>query len=133
MLFRVEAAVRSGATKPSSTSMLACWNVPTGCKTKLVHKPLADMTFHKHHYKKRKTNVQNIECNSDYYKSFNVTGEYETFLRDPKEHKSFVYNMLKDDASGSCFIELMEGTRKNKSKCTEIALPDNMPDSCWSG
>ena len=37
--------------------------------------------------------------------------------------------MLKDDTSGSCFIELMEGTRKSKPKCTKIALPDNMPDS----
>ena len=129
MLFRVEAAVRSGATKPSSTSMLACWNVPTGCKTTLVHKPLADMTFHKHHCKKRKTNAQNIECNNDYYKSFNVTGEYETFLQNPKEHRSFLYNTLKDDASRSCFMEVMEGTRKNKPKCTKIALPDNMPDS----
>ena len=27
MLFKVEAAVRLGAIKPSSTSMLACWNV----------------------------------------------------------------------------------------------------------
>ena len=57
MLFRVEPAVRSGATKSSSTSVLACWNVPTGCKKKLVHKPLTDMTFHKHHYKKWKTNA----------------------------------------------------------------------------
>ena len=23
----------------------------------------------------------------------------------------------------------MEGTRKNKPKCTKIALPDNMPDN----
>ena len=37
--------------------------------------------------------------------------------------------MLKADASGSYFIELMEGTRENKPKCTKIALPDNMPDS----
>ena len=129
MIFRVEAAVRSGVTKLSSSSILACWNVSTGCKTILVHKPSADMTFHKHHYKKRKTNAQNIECNNNYYKSFNVTGEHETFLQDPKEHRSFVYNTLKDDAFGSCLIELMEGTRKNKPKCTKIALPDNMPDS----
>ena len=37
--------------------------------------------------------------------------------------------MLKADASGSYFIELMEGTRENKPKCTKIALPDNMLDS----
>ena len=129
MLFRVKAAVRSGATKPSSTSMLACWNVPTGCKTTLAHKPLADMTFHKHHYKKRKTKAQNIECNNDYYKRFNITGKYETFRQDPKEHRSFLCNTLKDDASRSCFIELMERTRKNKPKYTKIALPDNMSDS----
>ena len=105
MLFRVEAAaICSGATKPSSTSMLACWNVPTGCKTTLVYKPLADIIFHKNHFKKRKTIAQKIECHNDYYKSFNVTGEYETFLQDPKEHRSFLYNTLKDDASGSCFI-----------------------------
>ena len=87
------------------------------------------MTFHKRHYKKRKTNAQNVECSNDYYESFNVTGEYETFLQNPKEHRSFLYNTLKDDASRSCFIEVMEGTRKNKPKCTKIALPDNMPDS----
>ena len=105
MLFRVEAAaICSGATKPSSTSMLACWNVPTGCKTTLVYKPLADIIFHENHFKKRKTIAQKIECHNDYYKSFNVTGEYETFLQDPKEHRSFLYNTLKDDASGSCFI-----------------------------
>ena len=63
--------------------MLACRNVSTGCKTILVHKPLADMTFHKHYYKKRKTNAQNNECSNDCYKSFNVTGEYEAFLQDP--------------------------------------------------
>ena len=33
MLFRVEATVCSGATKPSSTGMLLCWNVSTGYKT----------------------------------------------------------------------------------------------------
>ena len=94
-----------------------------------MHKPLADMTFHKHHYTHTQKNAQNIECNNGYYKSFNITGKYEIFLQDPKEHRSFWYNTLKDDASGSCFIQLMEGTRKSTPKCTEIALPDNMSDS----
>ena len=64
MLFRVEDAVRSGGTNPSSTSMLACWNVPAGCKTTLVYKPLADMTFHKHNYKIKEKPM---------LKTFNVT------------------------------------------------------------
>ena len=54
MLCRLEAAVHSGATKASSTSVLACWNVSTGCKTTFEHKSLADLTFHEHHYKKKK-------------------------------------------------------------------------------
>ena len=51
MMFRVEAAVTTGATKPSSTSTLAKWNVPTGCKTTLVHKPISDLVFHRHEYR----------------------------------------------------------------------------------
>ena len=121
MFFKVEAAFRSGAAKPSSTSILASWNVPTGFKATLVHKPLADMTFHKHHYKK---NAQKIECNNYYYISFIATGEYETFLQDPKELRSFLQNVLKDDSSGNYFIEVMEGNRKNKS-----VLPNNMQHS----
>ena len=54
MLCRLEAAVHSGATKASSTSVLACWNVSTGCKTTFEHKSLADLTFHEYHYKKKK-------------------------------------------------------------------------------
>ena len=45
MLFRVEAAVRTGATKPSSTSLPCKWNVPSGSKSKIIHKPISDMTF----------------------------------------------------------------------------------------
>ena len=52
MLFRVEAAVSTGTTKPSCTSLLAKWNVPTGTKTTLQHKPISEMTFHKYHYRK---------------------------------------------------------------------------------
>ena len=40
-----------------------------------------------------------------------------------------MYNTRKDDACGSCFIKLMEGTRKNKQKGTKIAFPDKMSDS----
>ena len=66
---------------------------------------MTDMTFINIITKKRKTNAQKTECKNDYYKSFNVTGEYETFLKDSKEHMSFLYNILKDDASGNYFIE----------------------------
>lgn len=40
LLFRVAAAVRTGATKPSSTSLLSKRNVPVEVKSKLFQKPI---------------------------------------------------------------------------------------------
>ena len=49
MLFRMEAAVMQGLTKPRCTSQNSSWNVPKGIKA----------TFKHHHY--RKKGEQNIE------------------------------------------------------------------------
>ena len=92
MLFRVETAVRSGATKPSSTSMLACWNVPTGCKTTLVHKPLADMTFHKHHYthKKKKKMLKTLNVTMAITKVLILLENMRSFYRIQRNIGHFV-------------------------------------------
>ena len=44
LLFRVAAAVRIGATKPSSTSLLAKRNVPVEVKSKRFQKPINEET-----------------------------------------------------------------------------------------
>ena len=130
MLFRVEAAVISGATKPSSTSMLACWNVPTGCKTKLVHKPIVDMTFTKHHYKSGEHISKKIASSNKCYQNYNVAGrEKSQILQNENLLRESLYNALKEDACDSCFIELMEGVRKTKPKGRKtLVLPPGIKE-----
>ena len=59
MLFRVEAAIMQGLTKPTCTSQKSSWNVPKGIKTTLEVGPVSDDTFKRHHYRKKRE--QNIE------------------------------------------------------------------------
>lgn len=58
MLFRVEAAVSSGITKPTCTSLLSAWNVPVA--TKSILKPIKEITFAKTTYKKRNTTENDL-------------------------------------------------------------------------
>jgi len=50
MLFRVEAAVASGFTKPTCTSKLSAWNVPAATKSILALQPISELTFTKKTY-----------------------------------------------------------------------------------
>ena len=59
MLFRVEAAIMQGLTKPTCTSQKSSWNVPKGINTTLDVGPVSDDTFKRHHYRKKRE--QNIE------------------------------------------------------------------------
>ena len=57
LLFRVEAAVSEGFTKPTCTSQTATWPVPASTKSLLELKPLREIPFEKHHYVAK--NLQN--------------------------------------------------------------------------
>ena len=61
MLFRVEAAVTTGQTNPSKTSVLSSWNIPRGSKVNTKSKPLRDIVFHKSHYTKPQNSFQERE------------------------------------------------------------------------
>ena len=52
MLFRTEAAVLSGITKPTYTNKLCTWNVPATSKQLLEIKRISELTFEKDHYRK---------------------------------------------------------------------------------
>ena len=56
----VEAVVCTSTTKPSSTSLLSKWNVRTGVKSKLVQKPINEMTFNKFHHRKDSSSEDKI-------------------------------------------------------------------------
>ena len=49
-LFRVESFVVTGKTKPSQTSQLCKWNVPTGTKVDITPPPAQKMMFQNQHY-----------------------------------------------------------------------------------
>ena len=126
MLFRVEAAVRSGTTKPSSTSVLAKWNVPTGCKTVLKHQPISKLTFHKHHYKKGEKNTkEKIETANNSYNNFThfANPSQAKLLQNRSKVREQLYQQLKHVAAESCFIELAEGKRKGDPQNVIKTLP----------
>lgn len=130
LLFRVEAAVRSGATKPSSTSLLAKWNVPTEIKTKLVHKPIAEMNFHRFRYKGDNTAENKIQSTNENFKVFNPsTPQKNEQLKDENNMRNLLYQNFRDVASTSCFIELMEGMKKTSLKPREMSSSIQLPDS----
>ena len=114
MLFRVEAAVSTGATKPSCTSLLAKWNVPTGSKTKLRHKPISDMVFHTHEYRNAGDGTgELIAAANQRFKDFTAyTDTQARFLKNKTAVRQMFYDTLKDSLPHSCFIEMMEGEKK---------------------
>ena len=110
LLFRVEAAVRIGATKPSSTSLLSKWNVPTGTKSKISHTPIADMVFNKYQYNKSKSSKSKIANANEKYKTFQFSSpQKSTYLQNKKEVRLNLFQKLKDASSDSCFVEIMNG------------------------
>ena len=139
LLFRVEAAVRTGATKPSSTSLLAKWNVPTGVTTKIIHKPITEMNFHTFHYRKSKSTENQIQLANEKYKSFEFSSPGKSaFLENESDTRDFLYNRLKNVAPDSCFVELMEGKRKSKTKkecqtvLSQTVLPQGVKEKVLS-
>ena len=63
MLFRVENAVRTGATNPSKTSVLCQWNLPKGQKVDTTLKPVKDLVFEKSVYTNPKSVSEKLANN----------------------------------------------------------------------
>ena len=122
MLFRVEAAVSSGITKPTCTSKLSVWNVPAPTKTLLTIKPMRELIFSKSHYKKRKTvseareNQEALQAFCPYYKK----------LDKEEQMREKLYNVFKHSAPQSRFVELME-YKKNRISVNTVSA--NLPNT----
>lgn len=72
LLFRAEAVVCDGATKPSSTNILSKWNIATGVKLEFVQKPVSILTFNKFRYREGGSSEDKIIAKSEKYKSFRL-------------------------------------------------------------
>ncbi|XP_028407527.1 uncharacterized protein LOC114530141 [Dendronephthya gigantea] len=112
MLFRIEAAVSSGVTKPTCTSKLSTWNVPAATKSLLSIKPIGELTVVKASYRKRKGTSEN-EPNCTAYKNFSP---YETKeVENPESMRKKIYSLVKDHIPESRFVEIMEIKKKRTS------------------
>ena len=72
LLFRAEAVVCDGATKPSSTNILSKCNIATGVKLEFVQKPVSILTFNKFRYREGGSSEDKIIAKSEKYKSFRL-------------------------------------------------------------
>ena len=97
MLFRVEAAVSTGATKPSCTSILSKWNVPTGSKTVLVHKPIDEMVFTRSNYTGNNSKADKLKAFNVKYSEFQSYGiEQQQLIKDSGKTRQYLFENLKD-------------------------------------
>lgn len=97
LLFRVEAANRSGMTNPACTSRLCVWNVPPE-KTVIKPKKIADMNW-----KSSKLNKEPSRPTVDSRRSLFQPVEKKMALDDNERRRSF-YKNLKDTFPDSCFV-----------------------------
>ena len=70
MLFRIEHALRFNLTKPTSTSKLCTWNVPSGSKVDMVPKRIKDVCFDKVQYMKEENSKNKITATERKFLAF---------------------------------------------------------------
>ena len=109
MLFRVEAAVKTGITKPTCTDRLAKWNVPSG-KTQIQSRPVSELVFKKDHFRafasvSRDAQEENFKAKQSFSP---MTSQQEEYARDRNKVRNDLHNILKETVPKSCFVELME-------------------------
>ena len=122
MLFRVEAAVSSGITKPTCTSKLSAWNVPAATKSLLSIKPISEPSVVKASYRKRKGTSEN-EPNYIAHKHFSP---YETKeIENPESMRQKIYGLVKDHVPQSRFVEIME-IKKKRTSCVQSNDTNNL-------
>ena len=116
MLFRIEAAVRTGVTKPSCTSLLSKWNVPKGTKTILEQKPVCELVFSKSSYASNDQTAIEMKAANEKYKTFvTCSSEQEELLKKPEHFRNYLYEELKSVVPNSCFVQMVKG-KKNEEK-----------------
>ena len=110
MLFRIEHAVRHNLTKPTSTSRLCSWNVPSGSSIDKNPQLIKDIFFDQAKYMKDEESKQALIQSKR--KLFEFSPSYPSKiqkLENKTKIRNELYNILKEDIHGSCLWETMEG------------------------
>ncbi|KAH3817459.1 hypothetical protein DPMN_118996 [Dreissena polymorpha] len=122
LLFRVEYAVKTGATQTSSTSKLSTWNVP---KKKPDLKPMKvkDVVWTKGKYSKGPTEQSSANYKHEMKKNFTPLNKRQLeIVNNQQDIRKDLYDIIKDEVKDSCFVLLQENRR--------IAVPKaNLPAS----
>ena len=124
LLFRVDSAVMKGLTKPSKTSTLSTWNVPSGSKVDVEPTEASKMVFQKCHY----TSASNRDFvkEKDAYLKFNPTlhSQEVKMLEDIQGGRKRFYDEIKDIVPTSRFSELMEERPLSRPNGVAYDLPE---------
>ena len=127
MLFRMEHAVRYNLTKPTSTSKLCSWNVPSGSRVNTNTKRIKDIFFDKARYMKDEENKEKLAENKIKFLDFSPSWPSKVQqLENTSSTRNQLYNLLKDDIYGSCLWEAMEGrslSQEDSAKVNTISCP----------
>ena len=130
LLCRVEAAVSEGFTKPTCTSRAAEWPVPPTTKSLLDLKPLTEIHFEKLHYVKKRGVLRRRDEAKKTFKEFGSSyGNSLTNSENRDLLRSKLYNVLKDTAPYSRFVEVVEKSKKRRNPKSVPPPPSEIPPS----
>ena len=116
MLFRIEAVVITGVTKPTCTSRLSEWVIPSkNCD--LEPGRISSMLIKKDHYKKKAIAPSKsalIETANKKRKFSTMSASQEHYLQQPDKVRSDFYEKIKNIVPRSTFAEFMQKKRLPK-------------------
>ena len=127
MLFRVEAAVANGATRPSKTSTSCQWNIPSGNKVQIIPTQAEQLFFAKTKYGKSSTTekVKNAKLRLNAYKP-SMHKQHLIELKDKVAIRERLFSKL-SNISKSRLAENMTGIKGGKQKSNSIVTPTPPP------
>ena len=123
MLFRIEAAVAKGATRPSTTSITCQWTIPSGNKINLAPTKAEELYIVKSKYGKKSTEakVKSAKDSMNTYKP-SLHKKHLSALKDVEGLRNSLFSAIKENIQNSCLSEVMQG-RSNQGSVAKKTIP----------
>ena len=130
MLFRIEAAVITGVTRPTCTSRLSEWTVPSK-NNDIIPGRISKVLIKKDHCTKKATaptKKEQIETVTRKNKFSPMSTTQETYFNQPKKVREDFYAKIKGLLPNSTFAELMAGKRLSKEESSNGRCKPDLTD-----
>ena len=108
LLFRIDNEVMTGMTKPSKTSSLRTWNIPSGSKVNVEPGKPSDMFFISQNIQIRLNEILLKRKKSNLSFSSTLYEEHLSKLWDKNSLREKLYRIIKDGIAHCRFSEFME-------------------------